>query len=240
MRASCSSPMGPKNDAGAPLSRARNHRRHDQQAFAAARGLTQTELRHHARMDGAPMKYRKHEAKDYPTSHMRGIFAAANTPFRPGDLALDEAGLRRNMRHWINDLAIDGLFVAGKQGEFFSMSLAERKRRFDIAVEETAGKAQTVLSCSDQNLDVVIELARHAEAIGGDYIIVHAPMLHFHDAQDDACTNIIAISRRRFRSASRCGAIPTAAICSAPSCAPSSPTSRTWSRSNTACRARCT
>ena len=53
MRASCSSPMGPKNDAGAPLSRARNHRRHDQQAFAAARGLTQTELRHHARTDGA-------------------------------------------------------------------------------------------------------------------------------------------------------------------------------------------
>jgi 4-hydroxy-tetrahydrodipicolinate synthase len=131
------------------------------------------------------MKYRKHEAKDYSRVHMRGIFAAANTPFRPGDLALDEAGLRANMRHWINDLAIDGLFVAGKQGEFFSLTLAERKRLFDIAVEETAGKAQTVLSCSDQNLDVVIELARHAEAIGGDYIIVHAPMLHFHHAHDD-------------------------------------------------------
>src|SRR6476619_4741663 len=63
-----------------------------------------------------PMKYRKHEAKEYSRAHMRGIFAAANTPFRPGDLALDEAGLRRNMRHWIDKLAIDGLFVAGKQG----------------------------------------------------------------------------------------------------------------------------
>jgi len=77
------------------------------------------------------------------------------------------------------------LFVAGKQGEFFSMSLVERKRAFEIAVEETAGKAATVLSCSDQNLDVVLELARHAEAIGGDYIIVHAPVLHFHHAHDD-------------------------------------------------------
>jgi 4-hydroxy-tetrahydrodipicolinate synthase len=131
------------------------------------------------------MKYRKHEAKDYSRAHMRGIFAAANTPFREGDLALDEAGLRRNMRHWIDDLGIAGLFVAGKQGEFFSMSLDERKRAFEIAVEETAGKAQTVLSCSDQNLDVVLELARYAEAIGGDYIVVHAPVLHFHDAQDD-------------------------------------------------------
>ncbi|MBV8744541.1 MAG: dihydrodipicolinate synthase family protein, partial [Xanthobacteraceae bacterium] len=131
------------------------------------------------------MKYRKHEAKDYSRAHMRGIFAAANTPFREGDLALDEAGLRRNMRHWIDDLGIAGLFVAGKQGEFFSMSLDERKRTFEIAVEETAGKAQTVLSCSDQNIDVVLELARHAEAIGADYIVVHAPVLHFHDAQDD-------------------------------------------------------
>ena len=132
------------------------------------------------------MKYRKHEAKDYSRAHMRGIFAAANTPFREGDLALDEAGLRRNMRHWIDDLGIDGLFVAGKQGEFFSMSLAERKRTFEIAVEETAGKAQTVMSCSDQNMDVVIELARHAQAIGADYIVVHAPVLHFHDAQDES------------------------------------------------------
>jgi 4-hydroxy-tetrahydrodipicolinate synthase len=41
------------------------------------------------------------------------------------------------------------------------------------------------LSCSDQNIDVVLELARHAEAIGADYIVVHAPVLHFHDAQDD-------------------------------------------------------
>ena len=131
------------------------------------------------------MKYRKHEAKDYSRAHMRGIFAADNTPFREGDLALDEAGLRRNMRHWIDDLGIAGLFVAGKQGEFFSMSFAERKRTFEIAVEETAGKAQTVLSCSDQNIDVVLELARHAEAIGGDYIIVHAPVLHFHHAHDD-------------------------------------------------------
>jgi 4-hydroxy-tetrahydrodipicolinate synthase len=131
------------------------------------------------------MKYRKHEAKDYSRAHMRGIFAAANTPFREGDLALDEAGLRRNMRHWIDDLGIAGLFVAGKQGEFFSMSVDERKRTFEIAVEETAGKAQTVLSCSDQNLDVVLELARHAEAIGGDYIVVHAPVLHFHDVQDE-------------------------------------------------------
>src|SRR3974377_79624 len=112
------------------------------------------------------MKYRKHEAKDYSRAHMRGIFAAANTPFREGDPALDEAGLRRNMRPWLDDLASGGVFTAGKQGCFFSTSLAERKRTFEIAVEETAGKAQTVLSCSDQNLDVVPTLPPPAAALG--------------------------------------------------------------------------
>lgn len=135
------------------------------------------------------MEYRKVDAKAYSRQYMRGIWAAAATPFVPGSLAVDEAGLRRNLRHWIDDLAIDGLFIAGKQGEFFSMTLEERKRVMEIGVEEArrAGHrpAQTILSASDQNLDVVLDLARHAQAIGGDYIVVHAPILHFHHAHDE-------------------------------------------------------
>ena len=50
---------------------------------------------------------------------MRGIWAAALNPFDE-NLAVDEAGLRQNIRHWIDDLDIKGLFIAGKQGEYFS------------------------------------------------------------------------------------------------------------------------
>ena len=74
------------------------------------------------------------------------------------DGAMDEDGFRANMAHWIDDLGIDGFFIAGKQGEFFSMSLEERKRCFDLAVECAGDKAQTIMSCSDQNMDVVIDL----------------------------------------------------------------------------------
>ena len=130
------------------------------------------------------MKYSRDEAKAYSRANMKGIWAAALMPFTR-DLALDEAGFRRNLRHWVDDLGIDGVFVSGKQGEFFSMSLAERKRSFEIAVEEIGGRAGTIMSCSDQNLDTVIELARHAQAIGADYIVVHAPVLHFLHKQDE-------------------------------------------------------
>lgn len=112
---------------------------------------------------------------------MQGIWAAALNPFKE-DLSVDENGLRKNIRHWIDDLDIQGLFVAGKQGEFFSMNLAERKQNFEIAVDECNGKAGVIVSVSDQNFDTVVELAEHAQNCGADYIVVHSPILSFiHD-----------------------------------------------------------
>ncbi|MEM9039341.1 MAG: dihydrodipicolinate synthase family protein [Actinomycetota bacterium] len=118
---------------------------------------------------------------------MTGIWAAALMPFT-ADHRIDEDGFRENVRHWVDDLGIAGLFISGKQGEFFSMSVDERKRSFELAVEACAaadGTGQTIMSCSDQNLDVVLDLARHAETVGADYIVVHAPALHFSTAQDE-------------------------------------------------------
>ncbi len=133
------------------------------------------------------MKYDRKDAKAHSRATMRGIWAAANTPFR-ADGAVDEEGFRRNMDHWIDDLGIEGLFIAGKQGEFFSMSVDERKRLFDLSVDAAGGRAQTIMSCSDQNMDVVIDLAKHAQACGADYIVVHAPVLNFFKAQDETLT----------------------------------------------------
>ena len=131
------------------------------------------------------MNYRRDEAKAYAHANMKGIWAAALQPFAE-DLSIDEAGMRANIRHWVEDLGIDGLFIAGKQGEYFSMSVEERKRVFEIAVDETRGTgAGTIMSCSDQNMDTAIDLARHAQAVGADYIVVHAPVLSFVTDRDD-------------------------------------------------------
>ena len=64
------------------------------------------------------------------------------------------------------------------------MSIAERKQQFDIVVDEVGARCRTILSCSDENLDTVLELGRHAQDIGADWIIVHAPPLYFHDNVD--------------------------------------------------------
>ena len=124
-------------------------------------------------------------AKTKARERLRGIWAATLTPFR-GDHAVDEDGWRRNLRHWYGPLGIRGLFVNGKQGEFSSMTVAERKRSAQIAVEEAAAYGGGVMvSCSDQSLDTVLELAQHAQDIGADHIVVHTPLLYFGAHSDD-------------------------------------------------------
>ena len=131
------------------------------------------------------MTHANRDAKAKAHRRLRGIWAATLTPFRP-DLALDEEGWRHNLRHWYGALGIRGLFVNGKQGEFASLSIAERKRTAEMAVEEAAATGGGVMvSCSDQSLDTVIELARHAQRIGAEYVVVHTPLLYFGAHTDD-------------------------------------------------------
>jgi len=132
------------------------------------------------------MDYRKPEAKEYARQHLVGIWAANLTPFDEA-LRLDEAALRANLDHWIRDLKLGGLFIAGKQAEYFSMSIAERKRLIELSVQAAQaagdrggiGRCGIITSCSDTNLDVVLDLARYSTAAGADYVIVHSPVLHF-------------------------------------------------------------
>ena len=62
------------------------------------------------------MTYTRQEAKAYARENLGGIWAAALTPFTE-DLSIDESGFRANIEHWTQELGIDGLFIAGKQGE---------------------------------------------------------------------------------------------------------------------------
>jgi 4-hydroxy-tetrahydrodipicolinate synthase len=132
------------------------------------------------------MKYKKSEAKEYAREHMVGVWAANLTPFNES-LNLDEKAYCENLDHWINKLNLGGLFIAGKQAEFFSMSLSERKRLMDLSVQVASeagnrngkGHCGIVTSCSDTNLNVVLNLAQHSQNIGADYVIVHSPVLHF-------------------------------------------------------------
>ena len=121
------------------------------------------------------MEYVKSEAKAYCKQHMKGVWAALTTPFKP-DGELDEKGLRGNVRRCIDELKIDGFFCSGLMGEFWSLTPEERRKVDKIVCEESKGKAQVIAHTAHQNIREAVELSKHAEKAGATYVIMINPV----------------------------------------------------------------
>jgi 4-hydroxy-tetrahydrodipicolinate synthase len=120
------------------------------------------------------MRYAKSEAKEAAKAQFRGVWAAITTPFTPDD-RLDEAGLRRNMRHYTDALRVDGIFCAGTMGEFWALTKEERQRVTEIVAEEARGKCKVIAHTGHHSPNETIDLTRHAAAAGADFAIVINP-----------------------------------------------------------------
>src|SRR5688500_2441156 len=120
------------------------------------------------------MNYRKSEAKEAAREQFRGLWAAITTPFTE-DGALDEAGLRRNMRYFTDRLGVDGIFCTGTMGEFWALTKEERLRTVEIVVEEARGKCKVIAHTGHHSPNETVDLTRHAQAVGADFAIVINP-----------------------------------------------------------------
>jgi 4-hydroxy-tetrahydrodipicolinate synthase len=128
------------------------------------------------------MRYRKSEAKEAARAQFRGLWAAITTPFTP-EGELDEDGLRRNMRHFTDILQVDGVFCVGNMGEFWALTTAERQRVVEIVVEEARGKCLTIAQTAHHAAHETVELTRHAEQVGADYVVLINP---YYPPMDEA------------------------------------------------------
>ena len=120
------------------------------------------------------MQYRRSEAKEAARAQFRGVWAAIPTPFH-ADGSFDEAGLRRNMRHYTDGLGVAGIFCAGTMGEFWALTKEERKRVVEIVVEEARGKCRVIAHTGHHSPDETVDLTRHAQEVGADFAVVINP-----------------------------------------------------------------
>ncbi len=136
------------------------------------------------------MEYRKSEAKEYAKQHcLRGVWSSILIPLTP-DYQIDYEGHRHNLRYWRDVLELDGLFVNGHQGESIYHMIAERKKIFDIAVEEGyANKGKMFIMCytSDPMLEYVVDMTKHAEQIGADWAIIANPRFYTGEQTEEGC-----------------------------------------------------
>jgi uncharacterized protein (UPF0264 family)/dihydrodipicolinate synthase/N-acetylneuraminate lyase len=118
-------------------------------------------------------KYTKGEAREWARENLRGQWTTLVTLFTPQD-KLDEEALRHNIRH-IRQLGVRGAGATWGMGEFWSLTLEERKRVYDIVSDEARGQWPIAAHVTHTSAQDMLALASHAEAIGFDLLIVAAP-----------------------------------------------------------------
>ena len=107
---------------------------------------------------------------------IRGILIPVITPFDEKEL-VDEAMLRKLVDFYLK-VPVQGLFVLGSSGQGPVMSLAERKRAAEIAIDETRKRLPVVIHVGTADTESTAELARHAAERGADAIAVVPPFYY--------------------------------------------------------------
>ena len=124
------------------------------------------------------------EAREWAHHALRGIGDSLYTPFSgvDGD-DIDWDAYRTLVRYCVGDLAHPMLWVTSGVGEFWSLTIAERKRLLEIAIDEARAINPDVVvqSCTAAlSAKDCLELTRHAQDAGADIVYIQTPMMELH------------------------------------------------------------
>ena len=107
------------------------------------------------------------------------LFVAVVTPYKPGESHVDEAGLRRHLRYFLQPKFVNAggaILINPEAGELFYLSREEKRRNVEIAVEECKGKVPLVAGVIAPTTEETVAVARDAKALGVDGIFLMPPM----------------------------------------------------------------
>jgi 2-dehydro-3-deoxy-D-pentonate aldolase len=103
----------------------------------------------------------------------RGLMPAMVTPFDERgevDLGAAEAVIERFL-----EAGVDGISPLGSTGEFSHLTGDERKRFAEAVTGIVGGRVPLVIGVGAPGTREAVELARHAESVGADAVLVVSP-----------------------------------------------------------------
>lgn len=110
---------------------------------------------------------------------LKGVFTFLITPFkRENPMELDEEGLKGNVRY-LSESGVHVLVPCGGTGELFSLTPEECKKVIEIVADEKGNSA--LVSGVPPGIKVAVEVAKHAEKVGADAVLIFPP----HVASED-------------------------------------------------------
>ncbi len=108
---------------------------------------------------------------------LKGIFSALLVSFNE-DGTINEKGLRQIIRHNIDKMKVDGLYVGGSTGENFMLSTEEKKEIFRIAKDEAKDQIALIAQVGSVNLKEAVELGKYVTELGYDCLSAVTPFYY--------------------------------------------------------------
>ena len=108
---------------------------------------------------------------------LKGLYSALLISFNE-DGSINEQGIREIIRHNIDKMKVDGLYVGGSTGENFLLSTDEKKRIFEIAKDEAKRDIKLIAQVGSMNVYEAIELAKFTTDLGYDAISAVTPFYY--------------------------------------------------------------
>ena len=129
---------------------------------------------------------------------LKGIYSALLVSFDENS-RINETGLREIIRHNIDKMKVDGLYVGGSTGENFMLSTEEKKEIFRIAKDEAKDDIKLIAQVGSINVFESVELAKYATELGYDAISAVTPFYYkfsFAEIKDYYSTIIGSVDNR--------------------------------------------
>jgi 4-hydroxy-tetrahydrodipicolinate synthase len=114
-------------------------------------------------------------AKRLARETVRGLWIAIPTPFTADGREVDEAALEASVEHYVAGLEVDGIFCGGVMGEFWALTVEERKRVHAVVHRAVAGRVPVMAQVGHHCLEDTIALSEHARACGIEFGIAMNP-----------------------------------------------------------------
>lgn len=129
---------------------------------------------------------------------LKGIYSALLASFDENG-NINEAGIREIIRHNIDKMKVDGLYVGGSTGENFMLTTEEKKTIFRIAKDEAKSDIKLIAQVGSINVYESVELAKYATELGYDAISAVTPFYYkfsFAEIKDYYNTIINSVNNR--------------------------------------------
>ena len=127
------------------------------------------------------------EAREWAHATLRGIGNSLYTPFCGDDGDdIDWDAYRRLVRYCVGELRHPMLWCTSGIAEFWSLTLDERKRLLEVAIEEgrAADPDVVVQACTAaMSAKDCLELTWHAQQAGADIVYIQTPMMEAHGGE---------------------------------------------------------